>query len=112
MGRMKSGGTLMVVINSLLNAVQSASDVASVKKIHGWHTCALHWKQEIVAIFDPNFEGIYERLHKYGELILVKSLINTMQVKRRSIKEIWIGGGGGRGNECQEMTRAWFESEV
>lgn len=118
--QMKSGGSLLIVTNPLLNAIQSTNNFIQGGNDVQWHICAVYWKRGVIGIFDPNFQGIggqlqdYSggRLQDYSGLQMVRAVLLAMQGRRMAINEIWIGGGGNTGTDCQEIVRSWAEQQV
>lgn len=110
--QLKSGGSLLIVSNPLLNAIESTRNTGHGGHHVEWHICAVYWKGGIVGIFDPNFQGIGGRLQDYPGIQIVKTVLLVMGAKRMAVNEIWIGGGGNTGNDCQEVVRAWVEQQV
>jgi hypothetical protein len=53
-------------------------------------------------------------LYNYIGIILAKELIKELRKKGsgKRLNNVWIGGGGNKADDCQEMTRRWLVEEV
>jgi hypothetical protein len=105
----RSYGILAVFTNPLGNAVQQKSE-----DIISWHTYAIFYRNRILGIYDPSFIPGTSHFHSCTGISLVRHLVSSLHggSKSRKVSEIWIGGGGNDGTQCQEMTRQWVENEV
>ena len=45
---------------------------------------------------------------------MAKELVKALKGKKANHKvtELWFGGGGNNGRDCQEMTRSWIQRGV
>ena len=105
----RSFGTLAIFTNALGDVIeQQAAEVTN------WHTYAIFYRNGILGIYDPSLIPGVEVLDDCLGISLAHNLIRSLRGSKsnRTITEVWIGGGGNNGEECQEMTRNWVEHEV
>ena len=107
LSKIQSNGTLTVISNALGNASEQHSSA-------DWHVYAIFYQQGILAIYDPSFEAGTCILDSCTGIKLAKNIVKALLGKstNRSIRELWIGGGGNDGTLCQEMTRRWIFHEI
>lgn len=107
--KVRSYGTLAVISNALGNASEQQSSA-----IADWHIYATFYQHGILGIYDPSFVPGTTTLDSCSGIQLVKQIVKVLRGKatNRTIREIWIGGGGNNGTMCQEMTRRWIYYEI
>jgi len=99
-------GTLAVLINPLGNAIEQQSE-----DIVSWHTYAVIYKDGVLGVYDSSFVKGRKTFQSCRGVAFVKGFVKALKGKRK-VTEIWFGGGGNKGTDCQEMTRMWIEREI
>lgn len=109
MAKIRNSGILAVFTNPISNAVQQQSEHSIA-----WHTYAIFYRNRILGIYDPSYVAGTKLFNSCGEISLVKGMVESYKGSggSRKVLEIWIGGGGNDGIQCQEMTRIWVENEI
>jgi len=105
----QSYGTLAIFTNAIDNASEQQS-----KCVTSWHTYAIFHRDGVLGVYDPSYIPGTRIFDSCTRIPLLKHLVKTLRgtATNRTITEIWIGGGGNNGRECQEMTRKWVAHEI
>ncbi|RPB04358.1 hypothetical protein L873DRAFT_1786195 [Choiromyces venosus 120613-1] len=105
----KSLGTVAVFTNAVEDMVE-----LHTAKVPSWYIYAIVYRNGVLAVYDPSFIPGTSMLISCTRVPLLKAVVKAFRAgkARRKLMEIWFGGGGNDGRNCQEMTRKWIEEEI
>lgn len=105
----RSTGILAVFTNAMGNAIEQQRE-----EIATWHAYAIYYEHGVLAVYDPSYIPGTASLKSCIGIPLLKELVKALKGNgsRRTLREVWLGGGGNDGVSCQEMTRDWVENEL
>ncbi|RPA96553.1 hypothetical protein L873DRAFT_1924498 [Choiromyces venosus 120613-1] len=105
----KSLGTVAVFTNAVEDMIE-----LHATKVPSWHIYVIVYRNGVLAVYDPSFIPGTSTLISCTGVPLLKAVVKAFRAEKAHHKhmEIWFGGGGNDGRNCQEMTRKWIEEEI